>query len=62
MSVTHRVGVIGGDGIGPEGVAVALEVVDAAGVAVESDYDLGGARYLRGRGAPGIGARRAARA
>jgi 3-isopropylmalate dehydrogenase len=48
VSVTHRVGVIGGDGIGPEVVAVALDVIDAAGVAVERvDYDLGGARYLR---------------
>jgi 3-isopropylmalate dehydrogenase len=46
--VTHKVGVIGGDGIGPEVVAVALDVVRAAGVAVETvDYDLGGSRYLR---------------
>jgi 3-isopropylmalate dehydrogenase len=46
--VTHRVGVIGGDGIGPEVVAVALDVVAAAGVAVDPvTYDLGGARYLR---------------
>lgn len=46
--MTHRVGVIGGDGIGPEVVAEALKVVAAAGVAIETvDYDLGGARYLR---------------
>jgi 3-isopropylmalate dehydrogenase len=46
--VTHTVGVIGGDGIGPEVVAVALDVVRAAGVALDPvDYDLGGARYLR---------------
>jgi 3-isopropylmalate dehydrogenase len=46
--VTHKVGVIGGDGIGPEVVAVALDVVRAAGVALDPvDYDLGGARYLR---------------
>jgi len=45
---THRVAVIGGDGIGPEVVAVALDVVRAAGVALDAvDYDLGGARYLR---------------
>jgi 3-isopropylmalate dehydrogenase len=46
--VSHRVGVIGGDGIGPEVIAEALKVVRAAGVEVETvDYDLGGARYLR---------------
>jgi 3-isopropylmalate dehydrogenase len=45
--VAHRVGVIGGDGIGPEVTAVALEVVRAAGVALDTvDYDLGGRRYL----------------
>jgi 3-isopropylmalate dehydrogenase len=44
----HQVGVIGGDGIGPEVVAEALKVVRAAGVALDTtDYDLGGARYLR---------------
>jgi 3-isopropylmalate dehydrogenase len=46
--VTHKVGVIGGDGIGPEVVAAALAVVRAAGVDLDTtDYDLGGARYLR---------------
>jgi 3-isopropylmalate dehydrogenase len=46
--VSHRVGVIGGDGIGPEVIAEALEVVRSAGVALDTvDYDLGGARYLR---------------
>jgi 3-isopropylmalate dehydrogenase len=45
--VTHRIGIIGGDGIGPEVVAEALKLVDATGVAYEAvDYDLGGARYL----------------
>ena len=45
---THRVAVIGGDGIGPEVVAEALKVVAAAGVALDTaDYDLGAARYLR---------------
>lgn len=42
------IGVIGGDGIGPEVVAEALKVVRAAGVELTTtDYDLGGARYLR---------------
>jgi 3-isopropylmalate dehydrogenase len=45
---THRVAVIGGDGIGPEVVAEALKVVRASGVEIdEVAYDLGGARYLR---------------
>ena len=45
---THRVGVIGGDGIGPEVVSEALKVVRAAGVDLElTEMDLGGARYLR---------------
>ena len=45
---TYRVAVIGGDGIGPEVTAAALEVVRATGVSVETtDYDLGAARYLR---------------
>jgi 3-isopropylmalate dehydrogenase len=46
--VGHKIGVIGGDGIGPEVVAEALKVVRAAGVGLDTvDYDLGGARYLR---------------
>ena len=45
---SHRVAVIGGDGIGPEVVAEALKVVAAAGVALDTvAFDLGGARYLR---------------
>src|SRR4051795_2857075 len=45
--VVHRIGIIGGDGIGPEVVAEALKVVDAAGVKYEPvAYDLGGVRYL----------------
>jgi len=44
----HRVGVIGGDGIGPEVLAEALKVVAAAGVSLETvDYDLGADRYRR---------------
>jgi len=46
--VTHRIGIIGGDGIGPEVVAEAMKVVDAAGVGYTPVmFDLGGARYLR---------------
>ena len=44
----HRVAVVGGDGIGPEVVAEALKVIDAAGVKLDlASFDLGGARYLR---------------
>ena len=43
----HKVGIIGGDGIGPEVLAEALKVVAAAGVELDTvDYDLGGRRYL----------------
>src|SRR3954468_15962242 len=46
--MAHRIAVIGGDGIGPEVTAVALNVVRATGVDIETtDFDLGGARYLR---------------
>ncbi len=46
--MTHRIAVIGGDGIGPEVTTEALKVVRAAGVAIDTtDFDLGGARYLR---------------
>jgi 3-isopropylmalate dehydrogenase len=48
VAAKHRVGIIGGDGIGPEVVAEGLKVVAAAGVALDAiPYDLGGARYLR---------------
>jgi 3-isopropylmalate dehydrogenase len=44
----HTVAVIGGDGIGPEVLAEAMKVVDAAGVALAiTEYDLGAARYVR---------------
>jgi len=44
----HRIGVIGGDGIGPEVTAEAMKVVRAAGVTLDVvDYELGGARWLR---------------
>ena len=46
--MAHRIAVIGGDGIGPEGTTEALEVVQAAGVSIDTtEFDLGGARYLR---------------
>jgi 3-isopropylmalate dehydrogenase len=46
--MAHRVGVLAGDGIGPEVVAEALKVVRASGVTLDTvEYDLGGARYLR---------------
>ncbi len=41
----YKIGVIGGDGIGPEVIAEALKVVRAVGVDLDTvDYDLGGAR------------------
>src|SRR3954454_23398659 len=46
--LSHRIAVIGGDGIGPEVVAEALKVARASGVELDTvDYELGGARYLR---------------
>jgi 3-isopropylmalate dehydrogenase len=46
--VTYQIGIIGGDGIGPEVVAEAMKCVDAAGVHYHAvPFDLGGARYLR---------------
>lgn len=46
--MTHHIGIIGGDGIGPEVVAEAMKVVDAAGVRYTPvSFDLGGGRYLR---------------
>jgi 3-isopropylmalate dehydrogenase len=46
--MAHRIAVIGGDGIGPEVTAEAVKVVRAAGVDIDTtEFDLGGARYLR---------------
>ena len=46
--MTHRVGIVGGDGIGPDVIAEGLKVIRAAGVELDTvDYDLGGDRYLR---------------
>ncbi len=45
--MTHRIAIIGGDGIGPEVTVEALKVIRAAGVELDTvDFDLGGARYL----------------
>ena len=45
--MAHRVGVVGGDGIGPEVVAEGLKVIAAAGIELDlAHYDLGGTRYL----------------
>lgn len=45
---THRIAVIGGDGIGPAVTTEALRVVRAAGVDLAvTEFDLGAARYLR---------------
>ena len=47
-TMAHRIAVIGGDGIGPEVTTEALKVVQAAGVSIDTtEFDLGGARYLR---------------
>ena len=47
MSAKYKVGIVGGDGIGPEVISQGLAVIAEAGVAFEQvDYDLGGARYL----------------
>ena len=46
--MTHRIAVVAGDGIGPEVTSVALDVVRATGVEIATtEFDLGGARYLR---------------
>jgi 3-isopropylmalate dehydrogenase len=44
---SHRIAVIGGDGIGPEVTDEAVKVVRAAGVTIDTvEFDLGGRRYL----------------
>ncbi len=46
--MAHKVGIVGGDGIGPEVIAQGMRVIEAAGVELDTvDYDLGGQRYLR---------------
>src|SRR6201999_3853450 len=47
-AMTHRIAVIGGDGIGPEVTAEAVKVLRATGVDMETvEFELGGQRYLR---------------
>jgi 3-isopropylmalate dehydrogenase len=47
-SSTHRIAVIGGDGIGPEVTAEALKVLRAAGMELDTtSFDLGAERFLR---------------
>jgi 3-isopropylmalate dehydrogenase len=44
----HKIGIIGGDGIGPSVIAEGLKVIEAAGVEIDQvNYDLGGDRYLK---------------
>ena len=46
--MSHKIAVIGGDGIGPEVTQEAVKIMRAAGVDfVTTGFDLGGARYLR---------------
>lgn len=48
--MTHKIAVLGGDGIGPEVIAEALKVVAAAGVQLDTtEFDLGGRRYAATR-------------
>ncbi|MGH2794391.1 MAG: 3-isopropylmalate dehydrogenase [Actinomycetota bacterium] len=45
--MAYRIGVIPGDGIGPEVVAEGLKVLDATGIATErTTFDIGAERYL----------------
>ena len=44
----YKVGIIGGDGIGPDVIREGLKVIAATGVQLDTvDYDLGGVRFLR---------------
>ena len=46
--MTYRIGIIGGDGIGPEVVAEARKALDATGVSYDAvPFDLGWERYTR---------------
>ena len=46
--MAHKVGIVGGDGIGPDVVAEGVKVMAAAGISLDTvTYDLGGERYLR---------------
>ena len=46
--MAYRLGIVGGDGIGPDVIAEGLKVIAATGVKFDAlHYDLGGDRYLR---------------
>ena len=46
--MVNRIGVVGGDGIGPEVITEGLKVIQASGINLETvEYDLGGERYDR---------------
>ena len=46
--MSHKIGIIGGDGIGPEVIGEGLKVIEAAGVNLNlHNYDLGGTRYIK---------------
>ena len=46
--MSHRVGIVGGDGIGPDVIAEGLKVIAATGIGLDTvDYDLGGERFLK---------------
>ncbi len=46
--MSHKVGIIGGDGIGPEVISEGLKAIEAAGISLDlHNYDLGGSRYLK---------------
>ena len=45
--MSYQVGIVGGDGIGPEVIAQGLRIIQATGVELDiREYNLGGARYL----------------
>ena len=46
--MSHKIGIIGGDGIGPEVISEGLKVIEAAGINLDlHNYDLGGSRYIK---------------
>ena len=56
--MTHRIGIIGGDGIGPEVIAEGLKVIAAAGVVVGGAAAVCAARSRRGSGRGTVDRRR----
>ena len=46
--MSHKIGIIGGDGIGPEVISEGLKVIEATGINLDlHNYDLGGSRYIK---------------